>query len=289
MRFAFMIGILACGLSAQDFTLPTPKGDLIVRVSSNSFYLSSFFTMKGTITNTTNWDFKYVTMRVAFYDSGGREMTELCGEYQCITPAQDIPAGGTVPLTSDPGPNTSANTLNPPRASSYKLFFNEGFYRFKWAFSLIKPTPSDTLSFDDEALSVTFFLDPDGISCNLRNKTNDPITINWNNVSWVDESSIAHKLIHTGIRLADKEAPQTPTVIPPLARIEETMFPAEYVKSTARGWSKGSMWPVLGSLSEDQSALKRFEESTSSVFMPLEVHGKTKNYNFVFKVTSFEY
>jgi hypothetical protein len=165
----------------------------------------------------------------------------------------------------------------------------EAKYHVKWSFALVKPEPSDTLSFEDEVMSGTFLIAPDGISCTLRNKTADPVTINWNNVSWVDYSGEAHKLIHSGIRLMDKEAPQPATLIPPLAKINETMFPADHVKSTSSGWSKLPMWTDLVELTEDNSPLKKFEGAMFSLFMPIEVQGKTKNYNFIFTTKSVEF
>jgi hypothetical protein len=67
------------------------------------------------------------------------------------------------------------------------------------------------------------------------------------------------------------------------------MFPADYVKSTSYGWRKDSLWPDLEDLSKDQSVLKKLEGAIFSVFMPLEIEGKTRNYSFVFVAKSVEY
>jgi hypothetical protein len=56
MRLALMIGLLAYGVSSQEFTLATPKGDVLVKVTQNNFTLGQSFHMIGAITNTTKWD-----------------------------------------------------------------------------------------------------------------------------------------------------------------------------------------------------------------------------------------
>jgi hypothetical protein len=221
-------------------------------------------------------------------------MEELCRPVNiyCDTLGFRVSAGDTKQWDETPGvPFTTAatNYRTPDNIKSFKLVFKEAKYHVKWHFSLLKPKPSDDLSYEDESVSIKFSLAPDGISCNLRNKTSDPVTINWNNVSWVDYSGEAHKLIHSGVRLVDKEAPQPPTVIPPLARIAEAMFPADHVKSTSSGWSKESLWPDLVDTSGEQSHLKKLEGAMFSVFMPLEIQGKTKNYSFIFTTKSVEY
>jgi len=273
----------------QDFTLQTPKGEVFVQVSKNAFYLGSFFDIKGTVTNTTNWDFEHLRMRVAFYDARGREMTELCDRSDCETLGLNVPARQTVAWREEPGATVHAGPLNPPRASSYRLFFKDGQYRMRWNFVLIKPTPSDDFSYEDESVSVVIKPAPNGIELSLRNKTAEPVTINWNNVSWVDYSGEAHKLIHSRIKLADKEATQAPTLIPPQARINETLFPADHVRSTSSGWHREPLWPDLVDITEDHSRLKGLEGTAFSVFLPLEAQAKMRAYSFVFTTRSVEF
>jgi hypothetical protein len=147
------------------------------------------------------------------------------------------------------------------------------------------------MAFEDTLLSFKFSIDPHGIACSIRNKTAAPISVNWNMISYIDASGDAHKVIHSGIRLVDMEAPQTPTLIPPAARINETLFPIEYIQPGSRGFAcwVQCIWPDVGDVSKDESNLKKLEGSGFSVFMPLEIGGKTKNYSFVFKIVSVEY
>jgi hypothetical protein len=259
--------------------------------------LGSFLKMQGTITNTTAWDMRFLRLRVTFYDQNGNEFTSLCprepeGAY-CETLGMTAPAHQTVPFNTDPGVVFSMKAMGfsgaNPNVKGYNLSFRDALYDIQYRFAMLKPTANDDMSFEDAALGFKFSIDPKGIACSIRNKTVDPVSVNWNVVSYVDASGDAHKVIHSGVRLVDKEAPQTPSLIPPTARINETIFPTDYVVSGSSGLSEEPLWPNTGYVSKDQSHLKGLEGSTFSVFMPIEVGGKTKNYSFVFKIVSVAY
>ena len=176
-----------------------------------------------------------------------------------------------------------------PNVKGYSLLFRDALYDIQYRFTMLKPTSNDAMAFEDASLSFKFSIDPSGIACSIRNKTADPISVNWNVVSYVDSSGDAHKVIHSGVRLVDKEAPQNPTLIPPTARINETIFPTDNIVSGSSGLSQRPLWPDTGYISKDQSHLKNLEGNTFSVFMPIEIGGKTKNYSFVFKIVSVGY
>ena len=285
-----MFGGLALG---QEFSVTTPKGELLVNVRSNKLELGSFFQMEGTVTNNTDWDLSFVTLRVTFFDASGSEMASLCprepdGAY-CEVRGFDAPAHKTSTLPSGPGVVLSMKAMgysgrNPPIAN-YKLTFKDAAYYVRYRFAMVKPIPNESMVFEDAQMAFVFVVQPKGIACGIKNKTTDPVTINWNNVSYIDADSEAHKVIHAGVRYQDKAAPQPPTVVPPLAKITETLLPADHITSSSSGWSEKPLWKDFAHLSEDLSVLKRHIGSTFALFLPIEVEGKTKNYTFLFKIT----
>jgi hypothetical protein len=78
MKAALLLCALAGVSVCQEFTVSTPKGNLIVNVTSTRREAVSFFTMQGTITNKTAWDLKFLRLRVTFYDQSGNELSGLC-------------------------------------------------------------------------------------------------------------------------------------------------------------------------------------------------------------------
>ena len=295
MKLAVLLCAFAATSFCQEFIVSTPKGNLVVNVKSNSLELGSFFKMQGTITNTTDWNFRYLRLTVRFYGPSGNEWAALCptDRYSCETLGISVPAHRTTDFDTGPGVHFSMEPMNysgeNPPVKGYGLSFKEAVYDIRYRFTMLKPTSSDALTFEDSLLAFKFLIDPDGIGCSIRNNTADPISINWNAVSYIDGSGDAHKVIHSGVRLVDKGAPQSPTLIPPTARINETLFPTDRIKSGSEGLSQEPLWPSMGYVSKDQSGLKALEGSTFSVFLPIEISGKTKNYSFVFKIVSVVY
>ena len=110
----------------------------------------------------------------------------------------------------------------------------------KLKFVLIKPSESHEQFFEDQAIKIVFSIAEKQIGLLLHNKLNSPIKIDWNNVSYVDISGLAHGVVHTGVRYIERDRPQVPTLIPPAAMIEDAIIPSDHISYTAGsggGWS----------------------------------------------------
>jgi hypothetical protein len=80
-RAALLTGLLAVGVSAQEFALPTPKGDVVVKIAQNSL-TSCTSRMRGTITNTTGhvgWKPVSVPAGLSQYSSVAENCWKLSG------------------------------------------------------------------------------------------------------------------------------------------------------------------------------------------------------------------
>jgi hypothetical protein len=64
---------------AQEVTVPTPRGNILVKVNQLRFdSMLNEFSVQGAITNTTDTILTRVTLKVAFYDTKGKEVTTFC-------------------------------------------------------------------------------------------------------------------------------------------------------------------------------------------------------------------
>jgi hypothetical protein len=144
---------------------------------------------------------------------------------------------------------------------------------------MMKPEQSDTLSYQDAEISIQFSANDlqfsgSQLQFSLENKTNTPVIIDWDKVSYVDLSKEAHRVIHSGVRLLDRDKPQAPTTVPPNARLKDVISPSDYVDTYI---------PFLP-LHEPQRCVGQ----SFSVFMPIEINGQKKDYVFAFKVERVE-
>ena len=116
MKLAVLLCALAGTSFCREFIVSTPKGNLVVNVKSNSLELGSFFKMQGTITNTTDWNFKYLRLTIRFYGPNGNEWAALCPTdgYSCETLGISIPAHRTIDFDTGPGVHFSMEPMNSP-------------------------------------------------------------------------------------------------------------------------------------------------------------------------------
>jgi hypothetical protein len=145
---------------------------------------------------------------------------------------------------------------------------------------MVKPSESRELMFEDQAIRIRFTLSETQIGLLLQNKMTSPIKIDWNTVSYMDITGLAHSVMHTGVRYIERDRPQVATIIPPEAMIEDAIVPSDHISYTpgsGGGWSSRPLFPAL-------AETDLYIGKTFSVFMPLELEGSVKNYSFTFRI-----
>jgi hypothetical protein len=105
----------------------------------------------------------------------------------------------------------------------------------------------------------------------ILNKLDEPVIVRWDHVSYVDQEGVAHKVAKLGKRYIENTQPVGDILIPPGAKIEESLLPADYVSFSGRGWRSK---PGLESLMDKERV---------TVFVPVEIGGKVRNYRFTFE------
>jgi hypothetical protein len=106
----------------------------------------------------------------------------------------------------------------------------------------------------------------ESLNLGLNNKTNVPIKVDWDQASYVDIEGQSHKVIHSGIRLIDRDKPQSTTMIPPSAKINDILIPSDHIyyeEVLIPGWRHKPLLP-------DAPLALRAKGKTFSIFLPLE-------------------
>ena len=166
-----------------------------------------------------------------------------------------------------------------------EIKFRDGEYLAEYTFTMLKPRPSDRLMYEDAFVQITFTISKRQIAFLLRNKTDNPISIDWNQVSYIDLSGGSHKVMHEGVKYITRSESQPPSIIPPTANLKDIVFPIDYVSYSSSRYSSG--WREEPLFPEGPAAAK-YKGGTFSVFMPLVVNGSAKNYLFSFKIINVE-
>ena len=122
--------------------------------------------------------------------------------------------------------------------------------------TLQKPVASDKLIYSDDFITVGFTIGMKQINLHILNKTDNAIKINWDNMAYVSPTGKSMRVIHSGVRLIDRNAPQAPTVLAPKARISDIITPSEhiyFIRGQYGGWQYLDLFP-----GKDKKAFKGF-------------------------------
>jgi hypothetical protein len=174
------------------------------------------------------------------------------------------------------------NTVNFPLLKSWEFVLDSGRYEARYNLAIVKPKPADNLAFKDDDISILFAAEPKDMAFGVKNKTDHAMHVDWNQVALVDPSGKSHQVIHQGIKFSEKDSSKTPTVIPPGARIEDMVMSADSVRMGSREW-------ILEDLLPPGPQAEKLRAGQFSIFLPLEINGKTVDYNFVFAIRDIAY
>jgi len=196
-------------------------------------------------------------------------------------------------------------------------------YRAKYSFSLSRverpdkasqrygPTKIETLPpkldyeylFEDDLVRVQWAFRSNQMAFSLENKAEQSIEIPWDEAAFVDESGRSHRVMHASVQFADREKPQTSSVVAPKQLLEDIVAPTDYVRrvegtrSTAGGWEEKSLLPDFdvhnSSSTGEYATFADFEAAAASkvgktiqIRLPLRVEEVVNNYIFTFRIES---
>jgi hypothetical protein len=75
------------------------------------------------------------------------------------------------------------------------------------------------------------------LAFSIQNNSNKLLVIDWDRSSLVDETNRARRIIHAGTRLVVRNEVQAPSSVPPGARLEEFIMPADaFENDPSKGW-----------------------------------------------------
>src|SRR5207237_235665 len=122
---------------------------------------------------------------------------------------------------------------------------DQSYYDSRYVFELVKPTQSRELTFSDESLSISFAITNMEMGFTIINRSEAPLALQWDAASFIDLSNAAHRVIHKGVKLVDRDKPQPASIIPPGTTLTDTAYPADFVSwnQTINDWWQQPILP----------------------------------------------
>ena len=100
-------------------------------------------------------------------------------------------------------------------------------------------------NYQDKFIDITWFYNRTSLDFKLYNKTDYPIKIDWNEVSYVDYDSLAKKIVHKDVNYVEMSKFMPCSVIPRKAYIEESIIPTDKIGFIPEyGWMNGEFLPT---------------------------------------------
>ncbi|MBS6650877.1 hypothetical protein [Alistipes putredinis] len=130
-------------------------------------------------------------------------------------------------------------------------------------------------SYSDNFISIRFHFQPTHIDFLLDNKSNESIKIVWDDVVYVGgPAGVSDGVFHSGVKIIDREQPQTPTTVVKGSKLSDILV----VKSGVSFSSYFSRWMYSYILYGEDTL------TNVKVLLPIEVKGKKIEYLFSFSV-----
>ncbi|MBI2839233.1 MAG: hypothetical protein HYX75_13025 [Acidobacteria bacterium] len=271
-------------LSAEKRALPerevtTPEGVFVfseLALETTEFSHDTLHLL-AKVTNKTIRTWNYATFEIAFLRSDGQKMVIAGSSPSRYTVGKLLP-GADETRTGVGVEYWIAGDAK--EISDCVITFVVGEPVASYAIEMIKPLKSASDYYSTQAYAIRFSFHKSRIGIVLANKSAQPITVDWNKISYIGRDKRAQKVMHSGIRYAAKEERQEPTVVPPGSEISEELIPIGGIELSDDGWKEAELFPV------DIALAKALDGTTFGIFLPLEIGTIQKPLSFEFRVAA---
>lgn len=172
--------------------------------------------------------------------------------------------------------------------------------QYKYTYSLTE-TPNQivldsnsVMHFEDSVISVDFTIGQKQVAFAMKNKTQNTVKIIWDETLFIKFDNPG-KVMHSGVKYNERNSSQPPSVIPGGTVHEDVIIPTDNIYwrdgyyssgySRPGGWEERDLFATQDLNKPDiKNAILASKGLEFRVFMPLQVNGVNKEYNFKFKI-----
>lgn len=100
----------------------------------------------------------------------------------------------------------------------------------------------------DDYIDVVWFVGTKQFNFTLKNKSGHTLKINWDDISYVDTRGRVSRVMHAGVKYAERNDSQPATTVPKGASISDILLPTEnvyFVSGQYGGWRESYLIPCV--------------------------------------------
>lgn len=139
-------------------------------------------------------------------------------------------------------------------------------------------------SYEDENISIIWYASKKQFNFDLRNKGKYSIKLPWDDMSFVDLSHRSNRIIHSGIRYAQKFNEQPSSVIPRNSTLSDILMPADNVVLVGSTWNEMDLFPRISCPEEWEDRKNEFIGKKVSILFPIIIQDVVNEYLFEFEI-----
>jgi hypothetical protein len=161
--------------------------------------------------------------------------------------------------------------------------------KYVYAYTMVAPVESPTMTFQDDSLKVQFKIDDAAIRFQLQNLTRGDMSVRWNKVTiGVDN---AYSLVrHSVTMYSDTLLDNRSVAVPPRGYIQDLIFPMESVHFNGTEWVESDLFQTTDGGREAMAAtIEKNVGKSIVVSMPIAFGPEEKTYRFEFRVVSVKH
>lgn len=156
---------------------------------------------------------------------------------------------------------------------------------------IVTNTSDDGISkytYEDDYINIMWYIGSKQLNFVLTNKSGFSIKLPWDEMAYVNEKGQSMRVIHSGVKLVDKNAPQAQSIVAKNATLDDILIPSDniyYVSGKYGGWNEKYLFPSSYSTQEEANNSPALGKTVRVVF-PIIIQDVTNEYVFEFKVDS---
>ena len=142
--------------------------------------------------------------------------------------------------------------------------------------------------FEDDYIEIIWFVGSKQFNFTMKNKSGHTLKINWDDISYVDYKGQVGRVMHNGVKYADRNNSQPATTVPRGASITDVLLPTDnvyYVSGQYGGWRERYLIPCVYQTPEAFNAeASTYVGKTMTIMMPIMIENVQNDYTFSFNI-----
>ena len=142
--------------------------------------------------------------------------------------------------------------------------------------------------YEDDYIDIVWYVSSKQFNFTLKNKSGHTLKINWDDVSYIDTKGQVGRVMHSGVKYAERNSSQPATTVPKGASISDILLPTDnvyYVSGQYGGWRESYLIPCVYKTPEAFNAeASGYVGKTMTVMMPIMIENVQNDYTFTFNI-----